>query len=185
MRSNLGDGAGKIEKYELEDLLVAKVNLEDLEVNLGTTRTFKDELGDLSSLNSVNPERVKLDSAILQAIGYTQKEERDDVLLELYRATYQLIHARLEKAKSQKGVKTQRNKIELTVYVDQLNTMLIDGKYEAKNNLKFAKQLEKLVKEITSESNLQKKILDSYWRGKYKKRFNANEIANQDQMTLF
>lgn len=185
MRSNLGDGAGKIEKYELADFPVTSVNLEDLEINLGSTNNFKDELGDLKSLKSVNPERLKLDTAILQSIGYKQKKERDEILFELYKSTYQLIEARLLKAQSQKTVKNHRNNVGLQVYVDQLNELLIEDNYSVKNNFTFAKQLEKLVFEITSESKLQKKILDAYWREKFGNPFNQKKIAQQDQISLF
>ncbi len=185
MRSNLGDGAGKIETYELADFAFPDINLEDLKIDLGETKNYKDELGTLESLKTVNPERVKLDSAILQTIGYKNKSERESILLELYRATYQLINGRLLKAQSLKGIKTQRNKVEFSVYVEQLKGMLIDGKMEAKNTFKFAKQLEKLVSEISSESKLQKKILDVYWKERFGKLFNEKEIANNQQQKLF
>src|SRR5204863_7204568 len=69
MRSNLGDGAGKIETYDLAAMQIANIDLEGLEIDLGKTKNFKDELGTLENLETVNPERVKLDSAILEAIG--------------------------------------------------------------------------------------------------------------------
>jgi len=185
MRSNLGDGAGKIETYELADFPVLDIDLENLDVTLGETKNFKDELGALTSLKTVNPERVKLDTAILEYLGFKQKKEREEILFELYKATYQLINARLQKAQSLKGVKAQRNKVEFGVYVEQLKTVLVDGKYEAKNTLKFAKQLEKLVKEISSDNKLQKKILDTYWKEKFGEYFNEKEIAKKGQATLF
>ena len=169
----------------MADFLVPKVDLEKLQIDLGETKNFNAELGSLDRLQTVNPERIKLDSAILEAIGYDVKKERDEKLLELYRATQKLISSRLNKAQSLKGVKVQRNKIEFRVYVDQLNTMLIEGKYEARNTFKYAKQLEYLVREISSESKLQKKILDAYWREKFGGRFNEKEIADNEQQKLF
>lgn len=185
MRSNLGDGAGKIETYELADFLIPDIDLEHLNIELGETKNYKEELGTLESLATVNPERIKLDNAILERIGYTDKTERDDVLLQLYRATYQLINARLQKAQSMKSVKTQRNKIGFSVYMEQLKQMLQEGKYEARITLKFARDLEKLVSEITQESKLQKKILDAYWKEKFNKPFNEKGIADDSQMKLF
>ena len=185
IRSNFGDGAGEIKVYELANFPVAFVDLEGLQIDLGETKNFKEELGTLENINTVNPERLKLDSAILEAIGYTAIKEREAILIELYNTTFKLINERLNKAKSLKGVKVQRNKIEFSVYVDQLNEMLIDGKYEAKNTFKYAKQLEKLVCDISSESKLQKKILDSYWKAKFGDRFNEKEIANNEQHKLF
>ena len=152
---------------------------------LGETKNFKEELGTLESLKTVNPERIKLDNAILEAIGYKNKKEREVVLFNLYKETYHLINARLQKAQSLKGVKSQRNKVEFSVYVEQLKDMLVEQKYEAKKTYKFAKQLEKLVREISSESKLQKKILDAYWKEKFGKLFNEKEIAESEQIKLF
>lgn len=185
MRNNLGDGAGKIETYDLADLLIPDIDLEKLDTDLGETKSFKGELGSLTSLKTVNPERLKLDNEILKQVGFESQKERNEVLLDLYKNTYRIIEARALKAQSLKGVKTQRNKVEFSVYVDQLKTLLLDGKHEAKNTRKFAGTLEKLVKEITSENKLQKKILDSYWKEKYGQRFDTDEIASQDQIKLF
>jgi len=185
MRSNLGDGAGKIETYELADFPVISVDLENIKIDLGKTKNYKEEFGNLENLKTVNPERVKLDSAILEAIGYKNKKEREEVLLELYKATYQLINARLQKAQSMKGVKAQRNKVEFSVYVEQLKTMLIEGDYKAKNTITFGKQLEKLVQEISSENKLQKKIIDTYWKERFGELYDEKIIAQKDQMTLF
>uniref|UniRef100_UPI002601A87B HsdM family class I SAM-dependent methyltransferase n=1 Tax=uncultured Flavobacterium sp. TaxID=165435 RepID=UPI002601A87B len=185
IRTNFGDGVGKIQSYELADLEIIPVNLDNISVDLGETKNYKEELGSLESLKTVNPERVKLDSAILEAIGYKQKKEREEVLLELYRSTYQLIDARLKKAQSMKGVKAQRNKVEFSVYVDQLKTMLVEGKYLAKNTITFAKQIEKLVKEITAEKKLQSKILDAYWKEKFGELYNKKSIEQKNQISMF
>ncbi|MDB5228276.1 MAG: Methylase [Bacteroidota bacterium] len=185
IRTNFGDGVGKIQTYELSDFLILNIDLKHLKVDLGETKNYKAELGDLSSINTVNPERRRLDEAILEAIGYKTKKEREEVLVELYRATYKLIESRLKKAQSLKGVKTQRNKVAFSVYVEQLKEMLVEGKFQAKNTYKFAKELEKQVREITSESKLQKKILDAYWKEKFGELFNEKEIANHEQHKLF
>jgi len=185
IRSNFGDGAGEIKVYELADFPVPNINLKNVSIDLGETKNYKEELGTLESLKTVNPERVKLDTAILEAIGYKNKKKREDVLLELYRATFQLINARLQKAQSLKGVKAQRNKVEFSVYVEQLKSMLVEGNYEAKNTVKFGKSLENLVKEISSNDKLQKKIIDTYWKEKFGAFFNEKEITMKDQTSLF
>ncbi len=185
MRSNLGDGAGKIEKYELEELLVPNIDLEGLDVSLGETKTFKEELGTLENLNSVNPERLKLDNAVLEAIGYKNKKEREEVLLELYKATYQLIVSRLQKAQSLKGVKSQRNKIEFSVYVEHLKELVAEEDLRPKNTLVFAKKVERLVSQITSESSLQAKILNIYWKELFNEPYDQKEIAGKSQTKMF
>jgi ribosomal protein S18 len=57
--------------------------------------------------------------------------------------------------------------------------------YQAKNTIKFAKDIEKLVREITSESKLQKKILNTYWKEKFGELFDQKEIANSAQTKMF
>lgn len=185
MKTNLGDGAGRIETFQLADFLIPNINLEHLEIDLGETKNYKEELGNLSSLKTVNPERVKLDSAILQAIGFTNKKQRETTLLNLYRATFKLIDARLQKAQSLKGVKAQRSKIEVSLYVEQLKHLLTDGNYTAKSTLKFAKQLESVITEISSEKKLQKKIFDLYWKEKFGQTFNKKEVSDSEQVKLF
>jgi type I restriction-modification system DNA methylase subunit len=186
IRSNFGDGAGDIKVYELEDMLIVlDRSLKELNIDLGETKNYKEELGTLESLHTVNPERLKLDSAILEAIGYTNKKEREETLLELYRATYKLIDTRLLKAQSLKGVKAQRNKVEFNIYVDQLKEMLVESKYEIKRKSSFANHLKKLVIQISSDTKLQQKILDAYWKEKYGVRFNQKEIAAEEQQKLF
>jgi len=185
MRSNLGDGAGKIETYELADFPIPDINLENINIDLGETKNFREELGNLDSLKTVNPERVKLDTAILKAIGYNNKGERDEVLLELYCATFQLIDARLKKAQSLKGVKNQRVKIEFSVYIEQLKHLVEEEDLKPKNSLSYAKQIQKLVTQITSDIALQKKILSSYWKELYNEVFDEKLIANKAQTKLF
>lgn len=185
IRNNFGDGVGKLQKYELDEFPVIILKYDKINLKINNIQSYKEELGSLESIKTVNPERVKLDTAILEAIGYTNKKERDNVLLELYKATYQLIDSRLQKAQSLKSVKVQRNKVQFEVYIDQLNKLLIEGKYEAKNTIKFAKELEKIVQEITSEKRLQQKILNVYWKSKFKMAYNQKDIIDRDQMKLF
>lgn len=185
IRANFGDGVGKIQSYEFADVLVPNINLEDLDTNLGETKNFKEELGTLENLSTVNPERLMLDSAILESIGYNKKKEREEILLKLYRATSQMIQSRLEKAQSQKGAKIQRNKVAFSVYVDQLKVMLQEANLQAKNTLTFARQTTKLVSIITAEKKLQDKILDAYWKEKFGELFNEKETAKKSQIRLF
>jgi hypothetical protein len=120
MRSNLGDGAGKIETYELADFPVIDVDLESLEVDPGVTQSYHIELGGSSDdLRNIDPTRLRLDDSILKAIGYETAKEREQMLRELYQATFHLIDARLKKAQSLKKVKTQRKKVESNVLTQE------------------------------------------------------------------
>ena len=167
MRSNLGDGAGKIEAYELANFPVIDINLEDLEIELGVIKNLKEEFGTLEKLEAVSLERRQLDSAILEALGYRIKKERDEALWNLYKATFQIIQARFTKAQSLKSVKTQRNKVSFKVYLEQLKASLVESKTNAKKTLKFATEIKKLITNITSEAKLQNKIFDAYWKERF------------------
>ncbi len=52
------------------------------------------------TLDKVKPDRLELDRAVLEAMGFTDPKERDEVLLELYRELCRLVKERLLKASS-------------------------------------------------------------------------------------
>ncbi|MBI2721865.1 MAG: hypothetical protein HYX39_06790 [Bacteroidetes bacterium] len=66
-----------------------------------------------------------------------------------------------------------------------LQNLLTEGKYSAKNTLKFANELDKLIREITSESKLQKKIFDEYWKEKFGEIYNEKAIVAKSQTKMF
>jgi type I restriction enzyme M protein len=185
MRSNLGDGAGKIETYELCNFPVINLDFESTTSQIGVVKNLKEEFGDLQNLEAVSPERRALDEAILEAIGYEDKQERDKVLLELYQSTVKIIQARFSKAQSLKTVKSERNKISFSTYIDQLKLMLIDSKLNAKNTLKFAKELKKIIGDITSEAKLQNKIFTAYWKERFGEAYNEKKINDSMQGSMF
>jgi hypothetical protein len=136
------------------------------------------------SSKEISSTRRTLDSLFLEIIGFSKKEIIT-ILSDLYKELDWIISSRLQKAQSQKGVKTQRNKVEFSVYVEQLKTMLQEAKIPAKNTFTFAKQINKLVSQITSEHKLQKKILDSYWKEKFSEVFDEKKIADSMQGKMF
>ncbi len=101
------------------------------------------------------------------------------------KGTYQLIDARLHKAKSLKGVKAERNTVELKVYVEKLKTMLMEGKHQAKNTTTFANEVRALVHNLTSEAKLKAKILNAYWKERFSVACDKKAVANNDQLPLF
>lgn len=180
--SSLGDGITKTPVYEVKNIPIPEP-LKIKEIIEVWEKLKKKETITLSSINTER-ERIALDKLFLEIVGFSKKEIVT-VLPRLYKSLNNIVDSRLLKAQSLKGVKTQRNKVEFSVYVEQLKEMLIDEKIEAKNTLKFAKQLEKVVRTISSESKLQKKILDAYWKEKFGELFNEKEIANKEQHKLF
>jgi methylase of polypeptide subunit release factors len=185
IRSNMGDGVGKIETFELSNFPVILIDLENLNIDLGETKNYIEELGDLSDLSTVNPQRLKLDNEILKAIGFTNKKEREEILMEMYKATVQLIEARFAKAQSQNSAKKQRNLIEFSVYVDQLKQLIIDDKLNPESNIKFLKKVEKLVRKLTADTRLQNKILENYWKETFNEHYDEKAVALKDQTNLF
>jgi hypothetical protein len=49
----------------------------------------------------------------------------------------------------------------------------------------YAKKVEKLIQQITSDTKLQKKILETYWKEKFQTPYNEKQIANNDQLRMF
>ena len=193
--SSLGDGVTKTPVYEVKLIPVIKDVILLKEVNafwdkyrskktLSLFDLIDCESADEITLDKVDKDRVKLDKLFLKIIGYNEKES-DIVLLKLYKALFSTVQARINKAASLKGVKTKRNKVEFSVYVDQLKNLLTEGKYSAKNTLKFANELGKLIREITSESKLQKKVFDEYWKEKFGEIYNEKDVAGKSQTKMF
>ncbi|MFN8310851.1 MAG: N-6 DNA methylase [Chitinophagales bacterium] len=185
MKTNLGDGAGRIETFHLAQSLIADIDLTDEPIELLETKNYREELGDGTSLNAVNPVRLHLDDVILEKLGYKDRNEREQILLDMYSATFQLIDSRIKKSQSLKSVKTLRGKVELKVYLEELKYLLSNGKFIAKNTSKFALELEKLVAEITSEKKLRQQILNSYWKEKFGDYFDRKKIESNEQTKLF
>ena len=198
-RVNLGDGllttyGPDLEVMQVLDIIPSKVQQKEVETVYNSLKGIKaisifEELGTDNesslSLKKVAKHRLDIDNLFLKLLGYNNLKEREELLFQLYVATINLIKGRINKAQSLKSVKTKRNKILFSVYIKQLNKMLIEGKYEAKITIKFTKQLKKLVSEISSDNKLQKKILDAYWKEKFKSTFNKKEIANEGQLKMF
>ncbi|MFN8277550.1 MAG: N-6 DNA methylase [Chitinophagales bacterium] len=180
MKTNLGDGAGRIETFQLEEVNIPNIDLEHEPITLSVIDSYK-ELLEISN-QSV---RYQLDDLILQKLGFTSPRTRKKLLSDLYQATFHLINSRLKKANSQKNTSKTRNKIDFQVYVEQLKSILATEKVHASNSKKFSLHLKKTVQQITSQSSLQKKILDTYWREKFNEAFNETATLSKSQIKMF
>lgn len=185
IRTNFGDGVAKIQANELANFPVIQVDLENADIDLGQTKSYKEELGTLKSLKTVNPQRLKLDSAILTAIGFVDKAEREKTLLELYRVTAEMIEARFQKAQSMDIVKKEREKVEIEAYVAEFRQILDLEPTKPQNNLSFAKKLQKLAPSITSNLKLQKKIISTYWQEEFQEPFDEKKMIKKEQGSIF
>lgn len=158
-------------------------SLKGLEV-----QSIFDDLGtdkaDEFSIERVKKFRLNMDQLILKILGYSDEKSREIILTKLYIGLIQIVKSRMIKSKSLKSVKVQRGKVEFRVYIEQLMELMMEEKLSAKNTITFARQAEKLVKKITSENKLQKKILDTYWKEKFGELFDERKIADNSQHKL-
>ena len=191
IRANFGDGVGKLQTNELAIFPVLGAGLEKLEIDLGKTRGYKEELGgnleefvSPKSLTSINPERLKLDDKILELFGYTNKKEREKILLELYQQTYGLIEQRLKKSKSLDTTQKARKKSDDGAYIEILKENIIAKNISAKNTITFARELVKLANKITANKGLQKKILETYWQEIFSETFDLVQIEGKNQAII-
>ncbi len=100
LRSNFGDGLGKIQTYELEDLYVLFDNNEN-ELSDNPIRSIFTELGFdpdkpiREQEPNPLPDRKALDNIVFDALGLTEEERK-----EVYYAVAELVYNRLNKARS-------------------------------------------------------------------------------------
>lgn len=185
MVTNYGAGVARMATYELEEFPVLETNLEKLDIDLGETRNYKQELGTGKDLKEVNPERLKLDHEVLKALGFSNKTEREEVLKDLYQAVINLISKRLEKSKSVKTVANNRQKVGISAYVENLRNWISENGLKAQANIKFAKKLQPALSEITADVKLQQKILSAYWKEQFLETFDWAKIEAKEQKKLF
>ncbi len=198
-RVNLGDGLLTTYGPDLEVLQVLDMELSK-EQEKEITSVYKllhdvqvlsifDELNtdDASKLklSKVTKHRYKIDELFLKLLDYKNQKDIEQILTDLYSSTIEIINARISKAQSLKSLKTERSKVELSVYVEQLKHLIEEEKLKPKNNISFAKELQKLVIQITSETLLQKKILSTYWKELYNEVFDEKHIIGKTQSSLF
>lgn len=169
LRLNLGEGVGKIENYELEQLPICLIKKSKFKsIKIDKVKSVFEELGtnkiEEFDISKVNPERLKLDNLILETIGYTNPDERKTILNELYISLIDIIHSRLEKSKSVKKIKKNGKKTDIVIYVESLKELINDNSIKPENNYEFYLKLEEQVKQITPGKSLQKKVLSIYWK---------------------
>ncbi len=103
IRSNFGDGLGKIQTYELEDLFILCPNVEDFQLyridktihSIFTELGFDPDKPIREQEPNPLPDRKALDDIVFDALGLTEEERK-----EVYWALAELVKARLDKARS-------------------------------------------------------------------------------------
>jgi hypothetical protein len=189
IRSNFGDGVGKIQSNEFADFPTIDIDLENVAIDLGETRNYREELGTLESLDTVNPERVKLDMEILKAIGYAVGKDLDATLLALYRETKRLIEQRTLKANSQKTAQTKQRDTIRQIENEELEALFHEHiATEAglpENSFKFAKKIVEIAQSLTSQKKKQASLLQRFWQTNFQTDFDLDAIQQKEQGKLF
>lgn len=81
--------------------------------------------------------------------------------------------------------KQKRQVTAFEVYVSSLAEKVTEEGVKPSNSVKFAKSLEAMVKTITADLNLQKKLLNHYWKQQFNAKFEMKAIIEQNQGSLF
>ncbi len=196
-RSNLGGGALDFKVYEAENLLILDYQKIDFQLidrlfeqlcAKKYTSIFEDynisQNGKIE-LQNIDKTRIEIDNLFLKALGFTNKIEREEILKDLYFSVISLISKRLEKSKSVKTVANNRQKIGLSVYVENLRNWISENQLKPQSNLKFAKKLQPAISEITADVKLQQKILSLYWKEQFLETFDWAKIEAKEQKKLF
>ncbi len=141
--------------------------------------SFFNELGarepEEVDLSRVALHRLELDRAVLEAIGFTDPKERDEVLLELYRELIDLVKFRLEKAKNVESRSRSKKRVNLEVLADKVEKRL---EIEVERSTRFLRHLKQKVAEITPDEKMQKKILSILW----KRFFDEDRVPAEKQL---
>ena len=170
---NYGGGGGPIDATveEIQEIMIPKsLNLnhrlvEDKGIiNFPISSVF-DELGarepEEVDLSRVAPHRLELDRAVLEAIGFTDPKERDEVLLELYRELIDLVKSRLEKAKSVSKRGRSRAKLNAQALAAEVERRL---EMEPERSTRFLQHLKEKIAAISPDEKMQKRILKILWK---------------------
>lgn len=188
-RTNFGGGVMKIQTYEFRKFPILLTDLSHLNIDLGKTINYKIELGidknHVTSLQKVNPERLKLDNAILDAIGFTNQEEKNMILIELYESLADIIISRLQKSKSLDSTRQKREGTNFSVYEQALAEAIQKQAVNITRNITSGRKLQELIQQITQDLKLQDKLLQSYWKAAFGEKYNENALQKEGQRKLF
>jgi methylase of polypeptide subunit release factors len=159
IRSNFGGGVGKIQTYELENMLILNPILINqnlfLSFNNKETKSIFEEL----KLDY----RKTLDKEILLSIGF-KENEIERVLQELYEAVEDLVNSRLQKAKSVKKTAQKRKKVDIEALFSEFSKLI---SRKAEKSLNFFEHISDEVVKISPDKKIQKTLLSRFWKEKF------------------
>ncbi len=186
-RVNLGEGALKTEGVDIKKFPVPALKDFPVQKFEGVLKKLMKEeakslLEYLSAsspeeidIDKVDPVRLEIDRAVLEAIGFEDPQERDEILLELYRELVDLVKSRLEKAKSVESRSKSKRKVNLEVLADEVERRL---EMEVERSTGFLRHLKEKIAGITPDEKMQKKILSILW----KRFFGEDRVPSEKQL---
>lgn len=186
----------KVQVYELEELLIPynEINKEEIIANFNLLKNEKpltifDELNaktiDELDLSKVLPLRKKLDESILKALGFEEENERNNILIDVYKSIILIIGGRLSKSKSLDSTRQKRNQIEFSVYDEALKKVLAKEAINVENTIEYGRKIKEIIKSITQEVKLQDKLLQTYWKATFGEKYDEVIIKKREQADLF
>jgi type I restriction-modification system DNA methylase subunit len=136
-------------------------------------------------LSKVNVAQRNLDEAVLEAIGFTDKAEREMVLTQVYQSLIEIIAKRLEKTDSVTAVKDKRQSLKSSVDVVDLQNLVKQYGLVPANTYGFARNLQNLLPKLTADQKLQQKILSSYWQSAFNETYNEQVLIERGRGQIF
>jgi type I restriction-modification system DNA methylase subunit len=136
-------------------------------------------------LAKVNIAQRNLDEAVLEAIGFADKAERETVLIQVYQSLIEIIAKRLEKTDSVTAVKDKRQSLKTSVDVVDLQNLVKQYGLVPANTYGFARNLQNLLPKLTADQKLQQKILSSYWQSAFNETYNEQVLIERGKASIF
>jgi type I restriction-modification system DNA methylase subunit len=186
----------KVQIYELDDLLIPYKNLDISGIETAFL-ALKNQAaqGIFEVLNcktpfgldlaKVNVAQRNLDEAVLEAIGFADKAEREMVLTQVYQSLIEIIAKRLEKTDSVTAVKDKRQAAKSSVDVVDLQNLVKRYGLVPANTYGFARNLQNLLPKLTADQKLQQKILSSYWQSAFNETYNEQVLIERGRGNIF
>ncbi len=198
-RVNLGDGLLTTYGPELAKLLVLHTKINDslnnkltlIINNLSTqkVKTIFEEMGnhqiEFFDINKVEQFRYEIDDLLLEIIGFTKKEEREQIIIDLYKSVIQTVYARLEKSKSLDNKTNKRGNIDFSMYQQALEAEIKKEKLVFSNNISSGRRLQVIISTFTQDLKLQDKLLQDYWKTLFGEKYDEKVLQKREQGTLF
>ncbi len=198
-RSNLGDGATEWAVYEVKTYRIPyrgvtsegkkKIATAFRELSKNKVQSIFAELNagvpESVTLKRVSASRLELDAAVLEAIGFTTKRERDKIQLALYQAVIDLVRSRIDKAQSVSNTRTGKRRVAVTLYISELRERIKDEEIAIERTPDFLRALVQVAREISEDKKLHAAIVRTFWKEEFEENVDKKQLERDLQTDLF